>query len=49
MKREPTKEMVALKLRYLAALAERKRRKESTDGRDSRSVTSRTGHETDRS
>jgi hypothetical protein len=47
MKREPTKEMVALKLRYLAALAERKRRKESTDGDYSRSTTSRTGHETD--
>jgi hypothetical protein len=48
MKREPTKEMLALKLRYLAALAERKRRKETTDGNHSRSATSRTRNETDR-
>jgi hypothetical protein len=36
--------MIALKLRRLAEIAARKARKESTDGRDSRSVTSRTGN-----
>jgi hypothetical protein len=48
-KRDPTKAMLALRLRQLAALAEKKRRKEMTDGRDSRTVTSRTGNETNRS